>query len=224
MSPPVSHCRKAFTLVELLATVVVLGVLASLLLPTLMRSRDSANAAQCLTNLRHIGSAISFYSQENNGAYPFGYIKSSGTRWTKIIFDYSGPSSRFLFCPQEKVKPPADSTATNYAVNPHVMSEKKTDSSVAQTVVSVKRPSQVVLVTDGSVAAGGISSWGFYNQTGWDKASPALAETPVPNEESEDARRISWRHHDCTQAVFADGHAEALPVGTLKYKNLRSDY
>jgi prepilin-type N-terminal cleavage/methylation domain-containing protein len=46
---------RAFTLVELLIVMAVIGVLVALLMPVLGLARESARAAQCQNNLRQIG-------------------------------------------------------------------------------------------------------------------------------------------------------------------------
>ncbi len=61
---------RAFTLVELLVVMAIIGILAALLLPTLGRSKESARAVGCLSNLRQIGVALQLYIQENNNRLP----------------------------------------------------------------------------------------------------------------------------------------------------------
>jgi prepilin-type N-terminal cleavage/methylation domain-containing protein len=59
-----------FTLVELLVTVAIIGILASLLFPQVGKVMDRAAMAQSTNNLRQIGIAISGYVADNNGSLP----------------------------------------------------------------------------------------------------------------------------------------------------------
>ena len=52
--------------------IVVIGILAALLLPTLTRVRDRAKEAVCLGNFHQIGIGLKLYQADNNGRYPLG--------------------------------------------------------------------------------------------------------------------------------------------------------
>lgn len=58
--------RIGFTLIELLVVVAIIAVLTAVLLPALSKARESARAATCLSGLRQVLLAASYYGQDHN--------------------------------------------------------------------------------------------------------------------------------------------------------------
>ena len=59
--------RGGFTLTELLVVIGLIAVMISMLMPALSKVRAAANAANCLSNLRQMGTAWTMYTAENRG-------------------------------------------------------------------------------------------------------------------------------------------------------------
>jgi prepilin-type processing-associated H-X9-DG protein len=57
-------------LVWAVGILVIGGMLVSVMLPSLCRSRETANRVKCASNLRQIGQAIGHYAQDHGGQYP----------------------------------------------------------------------------------------------------------------------------------------------------------
>ena len=81
--------RRAFTLVELLLVLGIIAILAALIIPAFMRTRERANAAVCVSNLRQIGTGIANYANDHNQFLP-GNNHGAPGRWYLYVNPYVG--------------------------------------------------------------------------------------------------------------------------------------
>ena len=118
---PPSRRRSAFTLLELLATVATITLLAVLLVPGIKNMTAKSQGARCLANLRQIGVGVAAYTGENNGAFPRGGWSDGGSipldppgidgiGWLADIYPYVGESRKVFVCPAGKEESPTGTT------------------------------------------------------------------------------------------------------------------
>jgi prepilin-type N-terminal cleavage/methylation domain-containing protein/prepilin-type processing-associated H-X9-DG protein len=84
--------RSAFTLIELLTVIAIIGILAAILIPVVGAVRENARAAACVSNMRQIGTGILLYAEDHQGYAPPAQ-KPPGTAfdtWHAYIAPYVG--------------------------------------------------------------------------------------------------------------------------------------
>jgi prepilin-type N-terminal cleavage/methylation domain-containing protein/prepilin-type processing-associated H-X9-DG protein len=103
-----SQQRKAFTLVELLVVVAIIGVLVALLLPAVQAARAAARAASCKNNLRQIGLGVLQFCDTHKGQFPEWYHAkhqdgdAEGIHsWIYTIAPYMESVDEIRLCPDD---------------------------------------------------------------------------------------------------------------------------
>ncbi len=92
----------AFTLVELLVVVAILGVLAGLLMPTISKILISAKQSASSSNMRQIGLAMTSYAADNNLTLPeTSHTAAIGKSWVYVLAPYLDKVDKVRICPAD---------------------------------------------------------------------------------------------------------------------------
>src|SRR5690625_4445855 len=103
---------KAFTLIELLTVIAIIGILAAILIPVVGKVRSQAHTARCVSNLREIGAASVAYSVDNRDRLPEAGHASLPHRMTggdgrdmveDFVIPYLADRDEMMFCPGEMI-------------------------------------------------------------------------------------------------------------------------
>lgn len=108
---PSRHFRPpiAFSLIELLVVIGIIGILASMLMPAFSRAKGKANDAKCISNLRQIGIALSIYADEYQGKLPYAERRPTDPvtptnilpRIVDVLSNYVGGAVAVFRCPRD---------------------------------------------------------------------------------------------------------------------------
>ncbi len=112
--------KKSFTLIELLVVVAIIAVLVAILLPAIGKAREASRRVVCQSNLRQIGIAYGFYTNEFR-VWP--HCQALPITWDKNLLKFLNGGGSVFRCPTD---PNPSATARTYAQNVYI--QKSQDS------------------------------------------------------------------------------------------------
>jgi prepilin-type N-terminal cleavage/methylation domain-containing protein/prepilin-type processing-associated H-X9-DG protein len=215
---PSRRLLLGFTLIELLVVIAIIAILAALLLPSLARSKNSAQRIKCVGNLRQLGIAAQMYWDDNSGkAFRYGGASASNIYWFGWLEPGSEGTREFdatqgaLFpyfkgrgveiCPSlnyaaSNFKLKAKGAAYGYGYNLHLSAPT---TKPAINIFKLTRPTQITLLAD----AAQVNTF----QAPASPSNPMLVEFYyVTNSPFE--RTAHFRHSKKANVVFCDGHVD----------------
>ena len=142
---------KKFTLIELLVVVSILGILMSMLLPSLARAKKKAHLVTCTNNLKQISTALTMFHDDMEYLPP-SYTWNVGggyTTWEGKIKDYMGNVAAGMDCPGTKRKITGFSW-TDYGYNDWLNENHFAVGNLrGMKLINVTKPNDTAMVVDG---------------------------------------------------------------------------
>ncbi len=133
---------SAFTLMELIIVIAIIGILAAILFPVLNRSKEKSRRTACLSNERQLSTAWLMYSQDNDGrVVPWsvsGRSASDAFVWDQLIKPYH-KNDKVMQCP-------ASAALVSYTYSANVGGASP--SPPARNLASLKNPAQTPIIAD----------------------------------------------------------------------------
>lgn len=102
-----SHLKPAFTILELIFVIVILGILAAIALPRLSTSKDEAELSKALSNLKTAISDITTYALKNDALSSIGAMSNVAGLENADLTSFSGTKA-------VKFKVGADEACVNF--------------------------------------------------------------------------------------------------------------
>lgn len=170
--------RRGLTLIEIIATVALIGILIALILPAVQAARERARHLQCSNNLKQIGIALQNYlgihgvfPQSNRWISPqtllLPYLQQT-VLYNAINMDVNDPSARFenatvhratvsvFVCPSDTTHPDGVSGTTNYAAN---YGFEMNLQGTSENAPFTEKVVTLADVTDGTSTTVGVAEW-----------------------------------------------------------------
>lgn len=197
---------RGFTLIELLVVIAIIAILAVLLFPVMGKMRESAQASQCISNLRQVGIAGLLYAGEHQGKWLTVDEPNGLPMWDVILLDGGYLSSeKCAFCPAWAPKT-YQSWAT-YGVTWRGEANAPDDVGVIQqrlasnyhvlvatiNLMAIQKPSKYVIMADS-----------YTTRFGPNGVQYPIIQGTGPYDE------MHLRHGNRANILFADGHVAAL--------------
>ena len=223
---------KKFTLIELLVVIAIIGILSTLLMPSLQKARQKAKTAVCVSQNKQIAYSWQMYMDDNDGS-GFDYLENNQI-WTGHLKDYIVEDA-LLICPETSVveessnyimgsaksawregrrstQSPWNMGSYAYNINLHPFNSPYNYHGYITDYVSYKNQGEISTPNEAPVT--GDAWWraasGMSNSL--TRLIPANLSDPISGDISGNSinRFITNRHGKVTVLSFADGHAKSV--------------
>lgn len=115
--------KKAFTLIELIVVIAVLGILAAIIIPNISNFQEEAYKTQRLADVRNMQTTVDMYKIET-GSYPTTYqpkFTDESVVWDLVIPDYVRSKSKSLKEDETFYVDPTGKAFINYTGDAHFL-------------------------------------------------------------------------------------------------------
>lgn len=116
--------QSGFTLIEILIVVILLGILATIIIPQITVSSDDAKFNALKTNLANMRSAIELYYYQHSNTYPGAKKETDGSDTGTDAEAVAAFKAQVMYFSKDTGETETDSGVTGYPYGPYIKGGK----------------------------------------------------------------------------------------------------
>jgi prepilin-type N-terminal cleavage/methylation domain-containing protein len=204
------YLARAFTFIELLVVMVVLGILFSVAYPVFISTQERAKVTKDMSNLRQIGLATQTYMNDNDGVLP----GSATVTWMsqlelnrKYLSAWGGLQSPFDTRPPSETGTTAPVSPVSYGINANVY-----PGGIAISADRISKPTAFILFAPAQAAGAGatVTFLGLATSPAPGVTVLGIGGNKATSAPGGDATAGTQNNRNRINALFADLHCETM--------------